>query len=99
LEPDAKPRVVKFFEPFNSKYKHLSGKIDRLDEFINISKITLSKKPELGKVTRNKCIYGLAMQSVDNNPLVTLYYFYTDEEVIIFNLKTGDGDGISDIVM
>ena len=97
--PDAKPRVVNFFEPFNSKYKHLAGKIDRLDDFINISEKALRKKPDIGKATRNKCIYGLSMVSVDNNPLVTLFYFYTDNEVIIFDLKTGDGNGVSDIVM
>jgi hypothetical protein len=76
---------------FDRDYSRLSGRISRLDEFIKGVEEVLSRKPEVGKPTKNKYILALKMRQQPNEPNLTIYYFYTkNNEVVLNNLRTDE---------
>ena len=84
--------------PFTHQFSRLRVKVKRLDEFIKGAEEILSRKPNVGKPTKNPHIFALKMQELAGNPPVTLYYCYTDSEVVFLLLNSGD-DSLQEIIL
>jgi hypothetical protein len=76
-------------ETFNKDLERLSAKIPRLKDFVVGLEEILSRKPEVGKKTSNGYMYALAMDQVgEKQPLITAYYLYTRNEVVLLYIRS-----------
>lgn len=88
--PEKKYQVIKNLAPFTNHVKRLTGKVNRLDEFLTGAEEILSRKPNSGKPTKNPYFFALKMKELSGNPPITLFYSYTQTEVYFLMLKSGD---------
>jgi len=77
-------------EGFNKDMTRLSAKVRRLDEFIKGVEEVLSRSPEKGKTTKNKYVLAFKMKQLPGNPKLTVYYLYTQTEVVFLFLRTDE---------
>lgn len=76
---------------FDRDLARLDGQVSRLDEFMKGLEDVLSRDPSCGKATKDRNILAFKMKELPGNPGITVYYFYTQNEVVLIFLRA-DGD-------
>jgi hypothetical protein len=87
-------------EPFRSKFNSLKTRINRLEEFLIGVVDVLSKRPDLGKLTKNDGIFAIPMVDIPGQPRITFFYIITKSgEVLLIDIFVGEISNISRIIL
>lgn len=77
---------------FDKDVERIKKHVPRLEEFIKGAEEVLARDPKQGNKTIHKVLWSLSMVQLENQPKVTLYYFPTKNNEVVFVFLRLEGD-------